>query len=64
MACCNGVCARYRSSKLEESRLRYAFGDKWCCYCSVFIKWGGRECPCCRTRLRTKPVKRSTSAAY
>lgn len=63
MANCNGVCASYRSRTLEESRLRYAFGDKWCCYCSIFMKWGGRECPCCRTRLRTRPLKRNASIA-
>jgi hypothetical protein len=61
---CKGICARYRSSKLEESRLRYAFGDKWCFYCSVFMKWGGRECPCYMTQLRTRPVKRSASESY
>lgn len=57
MAYCNNICNHYRSRTLEESRLRYAFGDKWCCYCSVFMKWNGRNCPCCRTRLRTRPVK-------
>ena len=64
MAYCIGACSRYRSSKLEGSRLRYAFGDKWCCYCSIFMKCDGRKCPCCRTRLRTRPVKRSASVAY
>ena len=58
MAYCNGVCVRFKSRTLEESRLRYAHGDRWCCYCSVFMKWSRRDCPCCRTRLRTRPVKR------
>jgi hypothetical protein len=33
----------------------YAEGNKRCQVCEVFIKWNGKNCPCCKSNLRTKP---------
>ncbi|HEX2614866.1 MAG TPA: hypothetical protein VHL10_05185, partial [Nitrososphaera sp.] len=34
---------------------RYATGQKRCRSCSIFIKCDGFLCPCCGSKLRTRP---------
>ena len=33
---------------------RYLRGQKRCQVCQIFLKWNGKWCPCCGTKLRTK----------
>ena len=62
---CTGVCERYKKesivSKLKNyttslpANFRYQSGQKWCTLCSQFFFTKEILCPCCRTRLRSKP---------
>jgi hypothetical protein len=52
---CNGVtCILYKAPRTPLVG-RYFEGQKRCQICGIFIKWEGIFCPCCRTKLRTKP---------
>ncbi len=51
---CKGICETYQA-KLHPRMGRYKRGDKRCQICQIFIKWEGVHCPCCGTKLRTKP---------
>ena len=46
---CKGICIHHKASG------RYAYGNKRCQHCNLFIKWEGLRCPCCRYQLRTGP---------
>ncbi|KAF6243169.1 hypothetical protein C6988_04760 [Nitrosopumilus sp. b1] len=51
---CKGFCEDYQAEK-TMLRLKYAEGQKRCTLCALFIKYDGDRCPCCRSKLRTKP---------
>jgi uncharacterized paraquat-inducible protein A len=51
---CNGICTRYKAQK-PYGISRYASGQRRCQHCEIFLKYEGFWCPCCRSRLRTKP---------
>jgi hypothetical protein len=51
---CKGICIHHKAGKPIGSG-RYANGQKRCQVCEIFIKWDGRACPCCRSRLRSVP---------
>jgi predicted amidophosphoribosyltransferase len=47
---CKGVCIRHKAVSNH-----YATGQKRCQVCEIFIKWDGLFCPCCGSKLRTRP---------
>jgi len=51
---CNGVCQRLKSDTFTNN-LRYGIGQKWCSLCTLFFFTKEYTCPCCKTRLRSKP---------
>lgn len=51
--CCKGICVRFKARKSFASS-PYAEGQKRCQGCELFIKWEGRNCPCCGKQLRTR----------
>ncbi len=53
---CKGICSRYKA-KLIDYMPRYAFGQKRCATCNIFIFWDGLTCPCCNYKLRLSPRK-------
>lgn len=51
---CKGICSRYKAVKPVGSR-RYESGQVRCMPCQTFLIWDKLFCPCCGTRVRTKP---------
>jgi hypothetical protein len=51
---CKDICIRHRAQK-PAGLARYASGQKRCQMCEIYIRWDGLWCPCCGSRLRTKP---------
>ncbi len=51
---CNGLCTRFKKESFS-SNLRYKIGQKWCSLCALFFFSSEIMCPCCKTRLRSKP---------
>ncbi|RNJ77852.1 MAG: hypothetical protein EB829_02825 [Nitrosopumilus sp. H8] len=51
---CRGLCERIKPAALT-SNLRYKIGQKWCSLCALFFFTEEVMCPCCKTRLRSKP---------
>ena len=51
---CKGLCIRFKPSSFAGN-LRYKIGQKWCSLCALFFITEEVMCPCCRTRLRSKP---------
>lgn len=51
---CKGICPRYKAKK-PVGVGRYASGQKRCKLCEIYVWWNGIMCPCCNSRLRTKP---------
>ena len=52
---CKGICSKFKALKPFAARGRYITGQKRCKVCSIFIKWEGLWCPCCKCRLRMSP---------
>ena len=53
---CNKICSNYVVKKPGDKKIgRYELGQKRCSVCEVFIKFDGKNCPCCGTNLRQKP---------
>jgi hypothetical protein len=52
---CKGICERHKAVRNGTTGIRYAEGQKRYNYCSIFMVWDGRHCPCCVYVLRTKP---------
>ena len=61
---CRGICYRYKVEKFPSESSRYGNGRKRCNACSIFIKWEGRNCPCCGLPLRTKPRERNSRQKF
>jgi len=51
---CKGTCHKYRATG-EIGLGRYIQGQKRCQTCDIFLKWDGRNCPCCSYQLRSNP---------
>ncbi|MDH5416213.1 MAG: hypothetical protein OEW55_03160 [Nitrosopumilus sp.] len=51
---CIGLCERLKTVSMKNS-LRYATGQKRCSLCEHFFYTKEHNCPCCKTRLRSKP---------
>ena len=51
---CRNICEKYRATKRRRGSY-YAEGFKRCTMCDIFIRWGGPDCPCCGSVLRTLP---------
>lgn len=61
---CKGIeCVRHRAQK-PSGIGRYASGQKRCDECNMFIHFNGDRCPCCNTKLRTKPRASKYKALY
>ncbi|MGC2429222.1 MAG: hypothetical protein WA421_19480, partial [Nitrososphaeraceae archaeon] len=66
---CKGICSRYQALKPYIKKKggnannnnnngrggRYSIGQKRCQICDLFIKFEGVLCPCCNSKLRTRP---------
>jgi hypothetical protein len=53
---CKGFCSEYKETKTNPKNSgMYQLGYKRCSECESFMKWNGTHCPCCGTRLRSKP---------
>ena len=55
---CKGICQRNKALKPTKGRGRYVIGQKRCQICGIYLNWKGLWCPCCGSRLRTKPRNR------
>ncbi len=53
MPYCSGICKRYKHVRKYGDKW-YANGVKRCNFCSIFMKVAQKECPCCKTTLRTQ----------
>lgn len=51
---CNGVCNRYKAFK-KSGKDWFKPGVKRCNMCEIFIEFEGNVCPCCNSRLSTRP---------
>ena len=51
---CKGLCSRLKPKSIVGN-LRYKIGQKWCSLCALFFLTDEVMCPCCKTRLRSKP---------
>lgn len=51
---CRGLCERLKAASFTNN-LRYKIGQKWCSLCALFFFTEENICPCCKTRLRSKP---------
>lgn len=50
---CRGICQRYKASFNVYKGGHYAQGHSRCNHkCNIFIKWDGKNCPCCGMRLK------------
>ena len=53
---CRGICERLKARKPSDASLsRYLSGQKRCQTCTIFLVWGDPFCPCCGSRLRSRP---------
>ena len=60
---CKGICSKYQAIKPcrkgeggnANGNSRYAMGQKRCQICDLFIKFEGVLCPCCNSKLRSRP---------
>jgi len=55
---CKNICVDYKAKK-PVGGMRYLAGQKRCKSCDVFLNWEGIRCPCCSTKLRAGPRRRS-----
>ncbi|QLH06240.1 hypothetical protein C5F50_03470 [Nitrosopumilus ureiphilus] len=51
---CKGICERLKPNSMPNN-LRYKSGQKRCGLYNCFLEYEGAFCPCCKTRLRSKP---------
>ncbi|PWU80177.1 MAG: hypothetical protein DLM72_13585 [Candidatus Nitrosopolaris wilkensis] len=55
MPTCNGIRSRYKAVRhFGVEGLRYAYNQKRCQICEIFMNVEGLYCPCCHNRLRLK----------
>ena len=51
---CKGVCEKHKAEQ-PKNKMRYVNGQKFCAVCRQYFDQQGSRCPCCSTKLRTKP---------
>lgn len=52
---CKQLCVNSKAPKPSDGRGRYEAGQRRCNTCGVFFDTATMHCPCCGTKLRTKP---------
>ncbi len=52
---CNNICIKYKALNTDVTLGRYNQGQKHCVHCNIYVYYDGLFCPCCTTRLRTRP---------
>lgn len=50
MSVCKNICLRYKKSARFDTN-----DSKFCQFCSIYLEFSGRRCPCCNSYLRNKP---------
>jgi len=55
---CEGKCLKYKSPG-PGNHPQYKIGIKWCKKCNLFLNIEKYRCPCCKTKLRTKPKNKT-----
>ncbi|KAA2281390.1 hypothetical protein E5N71_14485 [Candidatus Nitrosocosmicus sp. SS] len=62
---CKGICIRHKASKSRKSNSHYLLNHKRCQICQIFLEWkAGFKCPCCGSKLRTKPRNKKFKNMY
>lgn len=56
---CEGQCIELKKSRKYDST-----DSRFCRTCDIFIKWDGYSCPCCQTKLKSKPRNSKRLKAY
>ena len=54
---CKGICEREKAESMHWGQ-RYQLGQKRCSLCDTFFVTPNFRCPCCQTKLRSKPRSR------
>jgi len=57
MSSCRGLCPKYKVKVSSRNATYYAGDVKRCARCMLYIRWADFKCPCCGTKLRTKPKR-------
>ncbi len=47
---CGRQCIKFKKNRNYDSN-----DSRFCKTCDIFIKWDGYLCPCCHSKLKTKP---------
>jgi len=53
---CPGICVKLKAPFDAHGGGYYTNGHKRCNFCDIFIQHNGPRCPCCKHRLRSKPL--------
>lgn len=63
---CKGICVKYKATILGlVYNTRYAEGQKRCQTCEIYLIWNSdSRCPCCGSKLRTKPRHKKLKTKY
>ena len=51
---CKGICEQ-KKALYKPNNLRYKSGQKRCGLCACYFDINENICPCCTSKLRTKP---------
>ena len=55
---CKGICGQIKATSVPNN-LRYKDGQKRCGLCNCYFAIKNYSCPCCNTKLRSKPRKKT-----
>ena len=56
---CSNRCLQHKKSRGYDTP-----DSRYCPKCAAFMSWQGMFCPCCGTRLKTKPRHAKHRRAY
>jgi len=51
---CRGICDQFKI-RVSTRQPRYSSGHKRCTLCAAYFTTPDTRCPCCKTKLRTRP---------
>ncbi|HIA96755.1 MAG: hypothetical protein CXX67_00145 [Thaumarchaeota archaeon] len=51
---CRGICDQFKI-RVSTRQPRYSSGFKRCTLCAAYFTTVDTRCPCCKTKLRTRP---------